>query len=319
MKKTKKILALCMVVVMMAGLATVAFASGGTEMNLKSKEGYLNDCISVSNVVKTDDSEKYIEDATIYICDSPAQIKTLGVVSALSIYKMEVVDGIWTRVEEVPISGQVTIWDAVTGEELTIDYEDMDSYETDGPPDILEGAKATLTEKGVYSVYCIVAPLSDYIEAVVVVEGESTTPATVQVNPTSSEVLVNGETTAFDSYNIGGNNFFKLRDLAYALNGSDKQFQVKWDGENNAIMLISGESYIPVGGEMEGKGTEARTAAPTTSKIIMDGSEINLTAYRIDGNNYFKLRDIGQAFDFGVDWDGMTNTVSINTADGYSE
>ena len=45
---------------------------------------------------------------------------------------------------------------------------------------------------------------------------------------------------------------------------------------------------------------------------------MQFTAYNIGGNNYFKLRDIGEAFDFGVDWDQDAQTISINTGKGYT-
>jgi hypothetical protein len=153
-----------------------------------------------------------------------------------------------------------------------------------------------------------------------IVEGAvppSTTPA-FTAKPTSSTVLVNGKNVAFDAYNISGNNYFKLRDLAYILSGTGKQFEVSWDGENNAIILTSGKPYTTVGGEMTGKGAGDKTPSLTNSKIILDGKEVQFTAYNIEGNNYFKLRDIGAAFDFGVDWDGANNTIVIDTSKGYT-
>ena len=48
------------------------------------------------------------------------------------------------------------------------------------------------------------------------------------------------------------------------------------------------------------------------------GREVSLTAYTIGGNNYFKLRDIGQAFDFGIGWDNATKTITIDTGTGYT-
>lgn len=136
--------------------------------------------------------------------------------------------------------------------------------------------------------------------------------------PSSASVMVNGTRTAFDAYNIDGSNFFKLRDLAYVLNGTGKQFQVGWDGAANAISLTSGEAYTPVGGEMSAKGSGEQTAKPTTARILLNGSEITVTAYEINNNNYFKLRDIGSAFDFGVDWDDAARTISIDTTKGYT-
>ena len=105
-------------------------------------------------------------------------------------------------------------------------------------------------------------------------------PASAQVvNPTASTVLINGTPTAFEAYLIDGNNFFKLRDLAFALNGANKQFAVDWDPVANAISLTSGQPYEAVGGEMgQGDGT-AKDAAPTTSRVYLDGVEIELTAY----------------------------------------
>ena len=139
------------------------------------------------------------------------------------------------------------------------------------------------------------------------------------VNPTSSTVIVNGTATAFEAYNIRGNNFFKLRDLAYALNGSSKQFAVGFDGAENAISLTSGEPYEAVGGEMaQGDGT-AKIANPTSSRVFLDGQELNLTAYNIGGNNFFRLRDLMRELDIGVTWDSATSTIGIDTSIGYVE
>ena len=137
--------------------------------------------------------------------------------------------------------------------------------------------------------------------------------------PTSSAVQVDGKNVSFDAYNINGNNYFKLRDLAYALNGSTKQFEVTWDGANNAILLLRGKPYTATGGEMASKGAGAKTPVPTNSKILLDGKEVLFTAFNIEGNNYFKLRDIGETFNFGVTWDGAKNTIVIDTSAAYVE
>lgn len=131
--------------------------------------------------------------------------------------------------------------------------------------------------------------------------------------PTASTVQVNGKSVSFDAYTIGGSNYFKLRDLAYALSGTAARFDVAWDGTNNAISLTSGRDYTIIGGEMTGKGAGNKTPSPTSAKVYLDGKEVQFAAYTIDGNNYFKLRDIGKAIDFWVDWDGENNRVIIDT------
>lgn len=144
--------------------------------------------------------------------------------------------------------------------------------------------------------------------------------ASLSAQPTTSQVLVNGEEVAFEAYNIDGSNYFKLRDLAMALNGSEKNFSVEWDAEANAITLTSVTEYAPVGNELAVSGNLAsKQAIATSSSIYIDGEEVMFTAYNIDGSNYFKLRDIAKAFNIGVDWDAEAKTISINASADYIE
>jgi hypothetical protein len=144
--------------------------------------------------------------------------------------------------------------------------------------------------------------------------------AVATANPTSSKVMVDGKSVAFEAYNIGGNNYFKLRDLAMAVNGSSKQFQVGWDSAKNAINLTSNTAYTPDGKELVVSGNKAaKQAKLTASKIYLNNEEVQLTAYNIDGNNYFKLRDIGKIIDFAVTWDGSLNMIGLDTASSYVE
>ncbi len=137
--------------------------------------------------------------------------------------------------------------------------------------------------------------------------------------PTVSKVTVNGTQADLNAYNINGNNYFKLRDIAKVISGSGKQFDVTWDADKNAINLISGKAYTVVGGELATQTeTGVQTAKPTASAIYKDGNSILLTPYNINGNNYFKLRDLGETFNFGVAWDGATNTIAIDTSTVYT-
>lgn len=136
--------------------------------------------------------------------------------------------------------------------------------------------------------------------------------------PTASKVVVNGKEVAFEAYNIEGNNYFKLRDLAKAVNGTKKQFEVGFDAASNAISLKAEAAYTAVGGELEASGaTGKQQAVPSSSALLLNGEKLELGAYNINGNNYFKLRDIAKAFNIGVTWDGKLNTVGIDTAIDY--
>ena len=140
----------------------------------------------------------------------------------------------------------------------------------------------------------------------------------IQAQTNNSIVMINGERMAFEAYTIDGYNYFKLRDLAMALNGSEKRFDVTWDGTKHAINLLTNQPYSVAGGELVTSGqTQPQNAIAATSKLYIDGNEITLTAYTINNYTYFKLRDVGQAINFGVSWDGSANTVRIDTASDY--
>lgn len=127
--------------------------------------------------------------------------------------------------------------------------------------------------------------------------------------PTSSFVLVDGKPVAFEAYNIEGNNYFKLRDLAAAFSGSDKQFGVQWDGEKQAISLQSNQPYT--GKIFANDNAKQKNATINKAVIYKDGEKVPLQAYNIDGNTYFKLRDIGKLFDFPVNFDAAKNQIAV--------
>lgn len=158
---------------------------------------------------------------------------------------------------------------------------------------------------------------------------QTTTPSqSATANPNNSKVLVNGKTISFDSYTINGNNYFKLRDVANTLSGTEKQFNVIWDssigwmdmyggGGQGAIRMTAGEVYTPVGGEMTAGDGVAKECVLNSSPIYLGEQKVELTAYTINGNNFIKLRDIGATFNFNVSWDGENNAIVINTAENY--
>ncbi|HEX2947644.1 MAG TPA: calcium-binding protein [Clostridia bacterium] len=137
--------------------------------------------------------------------------------------------------------------------------------------------------------------------------------------PASSAVIVNGKAVDFDAYTIQGANYFNLRDVAYILNGTSKQFDCSYDGTTNSIRLVSGKPYIAIGGEMRAKGTHPVIPAATTSNLYLDATPVAMNAYNINGSNYFKLRDIARAFDFYIEWDADNKQIVMDTSRGYVE
>ena len=153
--------------------------------------------------------------------------------------------------------------------------------------------------------------------------GGSGNKTSLQVKASTHNVKVNGKTVSPQGYYIVngtqyGNNYFKLRDIAYLLSGTKGQFNVRWDKENERILLTSGTAYETVGGELADSSTAVEKIGKSTSTIVLDGEEIALDGYIINGNNYYKLRDIGKAIGFDVDFDNASSTVLVKTTSDYS-
>jgi len=140
-------------------------------------------------------------------------------------------------------------------------------------------------------------------------------------------VLVNGVAQEIYPYNIEGNNYFKLRELAVALANTNSSFAVEWDGEKEAINLNTMGSTVLDNIDLQfPAGETVKEAEASAAALYCDGQPVDIHAYNIEGNNYFKLRDIGEVLGFSVAWDDEvqlmeidTNTVTTSTAtQGYS-
>ncbi len=144
------------------------------------------------------------------------------------------------------------------------------------------------------------------------------TSATAEAKPASATVLIDGKQVKFEAYNIEGSNYFKLRDVAMALAGTEVEYSVGYDNATSSITIGFEDAYKPVGGELS-VSTKSTTKKATLSnaKVIVDGESEQFTAYNIDGNNYFKIRELAECIDFAIGYDQKTNTVTIDTTRGF--
>ncbi|MDR2648641.1 MAG: hypothetical protein LBB94_02840 [Clostridiales bacterium] len=146
--------------------------------------------------------------------------------------------------------------------------------------------------------------------------------------PSAAKTYVKDKRVLFDSYNIDGSNYYKLRDIALALTDTACRFSVAWQEESGSIIIGLGAAYQPIGGELEkGDGT-AKAAVVSNAKLIAAPQDIvssssviylnhhyrvSASAYVINGNTYFKLRDLGDIIAFKVVWDPTVGAVIILT------
>lgn len=131
--------------------------------------------------------------------------------------------------------------------------------------------------------------------------------------PATMTVQLDGQKVSPVGYNINGNNYYKLRDIAQILSGTSAQFGVSWDDKSHSMNLTPGDAYEPIGGELDKIPTENATAKLSNETVKINDEKAELTAYNIDDHNYFKLVDLGNALHFDVDYESKTRTVLIST------
>ena len=132
------------------------------------------------------------------------------------------------------------------------------------------------------------------------------------------EIYLDGEQVKPIAYLIsvdayGAYTYFKLRDLAYLMNGKNCQFSVDYDEETRQIITKSGEKYVPNGSEMKASSSGDQIAYQTDSQILLDGKKVEMEAYSINGNTYYKLRDMGEVFGFDVSYKDSSRQAIIRT------
>ena len=131
---------------------------------------------------------------------------------------------------------------------------------------------------------------------------------------TKQNLTVDGEEKNAEIYNINGSNYFKLRDMAALLTGTDAQFSVTYDEENKTIVIQTGEAYEKQPGDLMPGLDKSSTAVRSAQAITINGEAVgDLTAYNIGGNNFFKLRELGEKLGFGVDYDAETRTMVVTS------
>ena len=125
----------------------------------------------------------------------------------------------------------------------------------------------------------------------------------------TQNIDIDGKVVTFKTYAVVGangseTNYVKLRDVAYALNGTAAQFNVDWDGD---VVIVPYSAYIPNGSEMNTPFTGNRAYTKAASATKVDGQSVPFSAICLTddhggGYTYYKLRDLGQVLGFNVSW-----------------
>ena len=138
---------------------------------------------------------------------------------------------------------------------------------------------------------------------------------TPKVRLSPQKLSVDGKNVECEKYNIDGSNYFKLRDLAYMLNGTGSQFGVEYDNATKTVRITTGAPYTPNGTELATGVDNSVSAQRSGQTITINGqARSDLTVYNIGGSNFFQLRELENILGFDVDFDEGTNTAIVRSS-----
>ncbi len=152
----------------------------------------------------------------------------------------------------------------------------------------------------------------------------------VMAKPLLQKVQIDREEVTLPGYRIDGYTYFRVRDVAREMtknaffkdeNEDSKvpikvnYFDVMYDEEENSIHLKSEKKYVDRGqeGSFILSLKEDKEAIPSEAEVKVDGERYGrkLQGYVIDGYTYYKLRDLGNAVNFPVDWCEEEQVIEI--------
>lgn len=126
---------------------------------------------------------------------------------------------------------------------------------------------------------------------------------TIRKTADTAAVTVDGEAAEVATANVGGETYYRLRDLATAVNGTADQFNVEWE---NGVIVITGEAYTT---EALAPAAEA-TGSAISLTIEVDGETVTTSAAEINGNNYVPASLLAE---LGVTASVSNGTLAITT------
>lgn len=131
--------------------------------------------------------------------------------------------------------------------------------------------------------------------------------------PSTQKININGKTISVDMFNIGGLNYIQLKTYGSLLvEYLGKGFHTLWNAVSDTIDLIWVNNKVYAAEEYYGSiSKQPQRAIPTTSSLVLEGKNLNITGYNIKGYNYYPVRELGNALGYSIGYDSDNRQVTI--------
>ena len=142
----------------------------------------------------------------------------------------------------------------------------------------------------------------------------------VQAIPVQQKVVLEGQEVVMEGYNINGNTYFRLREVALNItrhiDNWRHHFHVYYDKDLNSIDLITNYNFVPMTYNKDYTvGTKVKEGLRSNARITVNGAELNadqVKGYVIDDYTFYKLRDLAAIADLDIEWCEEERVIELN-------
>lgn len=129
------------------------------------------------------------------------------------------------------------------------------------------------------------------------------------------KILFDGkEIDSIEAYNIEGNNYFKLRDVAALISGTDINFDVSFNETRRSVEITRNKAYAKQESDLVKNNSNANLNVRKANPVCyIDNEKVLYKGYLINNNNFFRLRDLGKTIGFYVSYDEGEDAVIIKS------
>lgn len=127
---------------------------------------------------------------------------------------------------------------------------------------------------------------------------------------TRQTLSFNGQSVALDVYNIDEYTYFRLRDIAALCADTAYRFSTQTDDERKTVTLVrfaEPDSRSCTASNID----QSRTCVESEWSLSIDGKPVRCSVYNIDGNNFYRLRDLAAIIGFSVGYDPESMSVLV--------
>ncbi len=136
-------------------------------------------------------------------------------------------------------------------------------------------------------------------------------------DPKGTKIIIDGKEEHLISYDIKGDDYFNICDVAIALKETKAKFDISWDKDENSIHISTNKTFSG-DQEISSEILENPSAISMTSTVYKDDVQIFLGTYDIAGEIFSKLTDIARLLDFGISTSNGDTLFEIDTTQSFN-